>query len=370
MRISFRLLLLGVFSVPGSVLAQNAPAHREIPAMLPMMLSAKLDANVRTSVAAAIDAAHIAYTNAADAHALQPRMADAVIAAHAAAAKAEDGIWGYGVDDLDFERYAGEMKDGVLQQAASVEVIHPHGKENATIETDGTYAQVKAVDGGLMYVRKGFPDLVEYFAADGSYFAGYAMVRTVPALPPLKNGTGVFDPDASKPESEMAGQFHDDQLEGNAIVRMRDGGIIAGFWSYGKLNGYAAKFDSRGHVVEQGLYSSGLPLKADFDAPAPGLTLPVLVASRDCNEEFYPAISVRLHEEGDVDVIFVVSQTGEPLTFGILKSTGSPRLEDAAMRCIGAWRYAPAQFNGKPVSYLTNVTLQMRILHPVRGTGP
>jgi TonB family protein len=370
MRIFFKILLLSVLSVPGSALAQNAPAHREIPAMLPMMLSAKLDAKVRISIAAAIDAAHIAYANAAEAHALRPFVAKAVVTAHAAAAKAEDGIWGYGVDDLDSDRYAGEMKEGTLQQGASVEVWHPHGKDMMIAETDGAYVQVKSVDGGLLYVRKGQPALAEYFAADGSYFAGYATVYIVPAIPPVKNGSGVFDPDASKPESEMTGQFHHDQLEGSAVVRMRDGGIIAGSWSDGKLNGYAAKFDSRGRVVEQGLYYSGLPVKADFDAPAPGLTLPVLVASRDCNEEFYPATSVRLHEEGDVDVTFVVSQTGEPITSGVLKSTRYPRLEDAAMQCIGTWRYTPAQFHGRPVSYLTDVTLQMRILHPVRGAGP
>lgn len=57
-----------------------------------------------------------------------------------------------------------------------------------------------------------------------------------------------------------AGQFDTDSLNlmnGYGVERGSDGTLRAGNWRLGVLNGYAAKYDPKGRLIEQGLYYHG-----------------------------------------------------------------------------------------------------------------
>lgn len=67
-----------------------------------------------------------------------------------------------------------------------------------------------------------------------------------------------------------------------------------------------------------------------------------------CMEE-YPAISVRLGEQGTTVLAFRITTAGTVKEPRILVSSGSDRLDAAALACVASWRYRPAVQDGKPI---------------------
>ncbi len=78
--------------------------------------------------------------------------------------------------------------------------------------------------------------------------------------------------------------------------------------------------------------------------PRPGKNFPTA-------EEYYPAASKRLGEEGSVNVRACVGPNGrlteEPT---VVQSSGSPRLDEGAIRLAKAGRYIPGTEDGKPTT--------------------
>jgi protein TonB len=77
----------------------------------------------------------------------------------------------------------------------------------------------------------------------------------------------------------------------------------------------------------------------------------------------YPAISVRLQEQGTVAIKFVVNPAGAVDECAVTTSSGKPRLDDAACTMVKKrWKYKPATQEGKPVAQNTtaNVVFQLR----------
>jgi protein TonB len=76
-----------------------------------------------------------------------------------------------------------------------------------------------------------------------------------------------------------------------------------------------------------------------------------------CGGNDYPAVSQRLGEEGTTMISFKVKTDGSVSDVTIAKSSGSERLDTAAISCAGHWRYKPATQDGVPVerSWQANV---------------
>jgi TonB family protein len=71
-------------------------------------------------------------------------------------------------------------------------------------------------------------------------------------------------------------------------------------------------------------------------------------ATHGC-DEFYPETSRRLNESGDVMVRYDVLETGAVVNVALVKSSGFPRLDQAATTCVARrWRNTPALVDGKP----------------------
>ncbi|MGA7710664.1 MAG: energy transducer TonB [Rhizomicrobium sp.] len=69
-----------------------------------------------------------------------------------------------------------------------------------------------------------------------------------------------------------------------------------------------------------------------------------------CGEEWYPPISKRLGEQGTTVVAFHIGVDGIPKDITIAGSSGSERLDNAAISCVAAnWHYSPAIEEGHPV---------------------
>lgn len=64
----------------------------------------------------------------------------------------------------------------------------------------------------------------------------------------------------------------------------------------------------------------------------------------------YPAISVRLGEQGTTTIGFTITADGHVENVHVVNSSGSERLDNAAVKCAGSWRYKPAIKDNNPVA--------------------
>ncbi len=72
----------------------------------------------------------------------------------------------------------------------------------------------------------------------------------------------------------------------------------------------------------------------------------------------YPVAAKRKREEGEVRLSVTVSPEGRPLRVSILKSSGHPLLDQAAIEAVSGWTFEPARAAGLPV--------EDRVVVPVR----
>ena len=64
----------------------------------------------------------------------------------------------------------------------------------------------------------------------------------------------------------------------------------------------------------------------------------------------YPMESARLGEEGNTVLSFVITATGTVTNVSVVHTSGSARLDRAAVVCVEQWTYLPATMNGKSVA--------------------
>lgn len=98
-------------------------------------------------------------------------------------------------------------------------------------------------------------------------------------------------------------------------------------------------------------------------APAPA---PIKAARFDADylqnpKPVYPPMSRRLGEEGKVVLRVRVSRDGLPLSVEVSKSSGYPRLDDAARVAVERWRFVPARQGGGPVEAAVLVPLNFTL---------
>lgn len=89
---------------------------------------------------------------------------------------------------------------------------------------------------------------------------------------------------------------------------------------------------------------------------------PLPITSHAVTAADYPVESISLREVGTTQVQFLVHVDGAVRDTIIARSSGSPRLDQAAIQTVSRWRYKPATQNGRPVpAWLdANVVFQLR----------
>lgn len=89
----------------------------------------------------------------------------------------------------------------------------------------------------------------------------------------------------------------------------------------------------------------------DETPPASSITLPRFNADYLKNPPpVYPALSRRLGEQGHVMLRALVRADGLPETIAIHHSSGSSRLDRAALEAVRRWRFVPARRGDTPVA--------------------
>jgi TonB family protein len=101
------------------------------------------------------------------------------------------------------------------------------------------------------------------------------------------------------------------------------------------------------------------------DSTAPTGTAPVqppkIAAPHTMPPGAYPLMSTTLGEEGNTTLRFTINADGSVSNPVVVKSSGSPRLDEAAIEGVKTWRYVPAMQNGKPVSVPWVATVSWRL---------
>jgi len=78
-------------------------------------------------------------------------------------------------------------------------------------------------------------------------------------------------------------------------------------------------------------------------------------------DPIYPAGSRRDGEQGQGMFKVLVDEKGKPLDVQVLKSTGFPRLDGAALEAIRKWAFSPAMQNGQAVQSWTRVQVAFQL---------
>ena len=105
------------------------------------------------------------------------------------------------------------------------------------------------------------------------------------------------------------------------------------------------------------------PPPADAIASAPTESAPEVANLQVTRrvEPVYPAASRRLGEEGTAMFRVLVNPSGRPESVEMLKSSGHPRLDQAALEAIRKWMFNPAKQNGQAVQSWTRVQVAFRL---------
>lgn len=84
---------------------------------------------------------------------------------------------------------------------------------------------------------------------------------------------------------------------------------------------------------------------------APKLSAPFTIGKPHTCGDYYPPISQRLGEHGSVIVAFTITTEGTVDNAHVQTSSGSDRLDNAAVTCVTHWRYGPAKNDaGQPIA--------------------
>lgn len=117
-------------------------------------------------------------------------------------------------------------------------------------------------------------------------------------------------------------------------------------------------------------------INIQIEAPAPSITVsnkppppvvhqavstPVSIGRKHECSQVYPPMSQKLGEEGTTTLSFHIMTDGSVTNATVAKSSGSERLDSAAISCAERWHYTPAKQDGQPVEspWQANVVWKM-----------
>ena len=85
--------------------------------------------------------------------------------------------------------------------------------------------------------------------------------------------------------------------------------------------------------------------------PPPPPTPPVATTSHAVTADDYPPVSIRLQEQGKVQIKYTIGPEGSVSECAVTMSSGNPRLDDAACTMVKKrWKFKPATQDGKAVA--------------------
>lgn len=85
--------------------------------------------------------------------------------------------------------------------------------------------------------------------------------------------------------------------------------------------------------------------------PPPPPSPPVATTSHAVTAADYPPVSIRLQEQGKVQIKYTIGADGEVSDCAVTGPSGKPRLDDAACVMVKKrWKFKPATQDGKPVA--------------------
>lgn len=109
--------------------------------------------------------------------------------------------------------------------------------------------------------------------------------------------------------------------------------------------------DSGADRDEASVAAPASPMPAD-EAPLPPLQPPRADAAfLDNPAPAYPPLSRRLREQGRVLLDVLIRADGSVGEVRLKRSSGFPRLDQAALEAVRRWRYLPAKRGGTPIDY-------------------
>jgi periplasmic protein TonB len=105
------------------------------------------------------------------------------------------------------------------------------------------------------------------------------------------------------------------------------------------------------------------PAPAARREPAPAAVTPPAYEADylDNPPPAYPRLSRRLREEGEVELRVRVSPAGEALAVDLARSSGSDRLDQAALQAVRSWRFEPARRGQQAVEAWVRVPILFKL---------
>lgn len=111
-----------------------------------------------------------------------------------------------------------------------------------------------------------------------------------------------------------------------------------------------------------------MPPEAAHEEAAPADPAPVAVTPPTHEADYldnpppaYPRLSRRLREEGEVELRVRVSPAGQAVAVELARSSGSGRLDEAALQAVRNWRFEPARRGEQPVEAWVRVPIVFRL---------
>jgi len=90
-------------------------------------------------------------------------------------------------------------------------------------------------------------------------------------------------------------------------------------------------------------------------------TAAVIQPGATCAKPDYPSASRRLEEEGTVTLRFLIGTDGRVLQAEIEKTSGYPRLDDAARNALAKCQFRPGTVDGKPEQSWASIRYAWRL---------
>jgi protein TonB len=108
-----------------------------------------------------------------------------------------------------------------------------------------------------------------------------------------------------------------------------------------------------------------LPVAPPQEEPAP-VEIPIVLPEYNADHlrnpaPAYPAIAQRLHIEGTVLVRVLVSPAGLPKKIELAHTSGTPVLDDAALKAVKNWAFVPARRGVEPVEAWVEVPINFHL---------
>lgn len=97
-------------------------------------------------------------------------------------------------------------------------------------------------------------------------------------------------------------------------------------------------------------------------APTPSVrSAAVMQPGATCAKPDYPSASRRLEEEGTVGLKFLIGADGRVLQADIEKTSGYPRLDEAARNALSKCQFRPGSIDGKPEQSWASIKYTWRL---------